>query len=287
MVSDFHRVSEVIRNTKGSKNQVDVRKLRDIYCIGEKTPTGMALLNEVDINSDEVKVQRNRGVPLEYVLGVAPFMGNLFKCTPDTLIPREWTELLVNTVMYFIEKEQLTDRKREIIVLEIGTGCGNIAVTLALNSHHTKIYASDVSEAAAEVARENVSHYNLEDRVNIYCGDMFEPYENADIKGKVDIVVCNPPYIPAGSLKKLDPEIIEHEPVIALEAGSYGIDIFRRLVNDSVYYLKPNGVLTFEFGSGQEKLVNRIISRKIGYRDIRFFQYDGEYRVASTRWQPD
>jgi release factor glutamine methyltransferase len=222
---------------------------------------------------------------MEYILGVAPFMGRLFECTPDTLIPREDTELLTRVTLSFIEKarEKSDEAPR---VIEIGTGCGNIAVTLAILAEKAVIRASDISEEAVAVARRNVNRHGLGKRVTMECGDMFEPHRDAGFERNTDIVTCNPPYIPSASLKKLDREITDNEPVLALDAGTFGIDIFRRLIGGAVEFLRPGGVLTFEFGSGQEKLVERLLSRREEYSGFRLHRYGDEARVASAVYDP-
>jgi release factor glutamine methyltransferase len=98
----------------------------------------------------------------------------------------------------------------------------------------------------------------------------------------MDMVVCNPPYIPTSSLSKLDPIITEFEPILALDAGVYGIDFFRRLINDALAVLKPRGVLIFEIGEGQEKLVTRLINRNIGYGEIRYYDDGEQIRVIQA-----
>jgi release factor glutamine methyltransferase len=173
-----------------------------------------------------------------------------------------------------------SSRRTEII--EIGTGCGNIAVALADLSGDTRIRASDISNEAVHIAKNNVRRYGLESKVAVECGDMFEPYRNSGLEGNIDLVVCNPPYIPTASLKKLGKAITDHEPVLALDAGSYGIDIFRRLIADSAVFLKPGGYLVFEIGAGQHLLAERLITRRSEYQDIRFYDYGGDLRVISA-----
>ncbi len=286
MANHLSRVCEVLKGMDDNGGGEDVAKLEDIFRTAENCRPCLNLLDRITVDPDTIYLQRKKGVPLEYILGLAPFMERLFACNRDTLIPRKCTSVLVNTALSFIRREQNNGRSK-LTVVEIGTGCGNIAVTLALNSRNTVIHASDICGNAARVAKQNVDNYELGDRVHIHCGDLFESFENGDFRGKVDMVVCNPPYIPNSSLKKLAREIIDHEPVLALKAGAYGIDIFRRLIKESVEYLRPNGVLAFEFGTGQDKLVNRILLNKKGYRDIRVYPYNGDYRVASAHWQPD
>ena len=180
-----------------------------------------------------------------------------------------------------IERRQR--RERNQTVLEMGTGCGNVAVSLALRTDGTRILASDISPEAVEIAQKNVDEHCLSNKVMLYCGDLFSPFHGSEYEGAVDIVVCNPPYIPTGSLGKLPPEIMDHEPSIALDGGPYGLDFYRRLIADSVCVLKLGGVLVFEIGLGQERLVARILERNGHYRDTQCHRDgDGKTRVISA-----
>ena len=134
-----------------------------------------------------------------------------------------------------------------------------------------------------EVAREHVKQYDLNSRISLFCGDMFDPIFASDYADRIDRVVCNPPYIPTSSLSKMAPEVIEHEPTLAFDAGAFGIDIFRRLIAESADFLKSNGVLVFEIGEGQEKFVRRLLERSERYEDICFHEDNlGKVRVISA-----
>jgi release factor glutamine methyltransferase len=206
--------------------------------------------------------QRQQGVPLEYILECTVFMGRPFSCTPATLIPRAETELLVQTVL------DRADAEAPLTIIDMGTGSGNIAVSLALALPQSQLLALDISPEAVALAQAHVDQYQLQDRVTLFCGDLFEPLANQGIQDQVDIVVCNPPYIPSGSLGKMSSEIVEHEPLVALDAGPYGINIFRRLVQDALLYLRPGGLLAFEIGVGQERLVKRLLQKSGGYDNV-------------------
>jgi len=221
--------------------------------------------------------QRKEGVPWEYILGEAHFMGKLFVCTKDTLIPTDETWVLVKAALNWIHEQEA--RGEGPLVIELGTGCGNIACSLAMNTQSARILASDVSADAVNVAKLNVSRYSLANRVSLFCGDLFAPFHELGYDGSVDCVVCNPPYIPTGSLEKLDREIVENEPRVALDGGPYGIDIFRRLIADSLTMLKPEGKLFFEIGERQDKLATRLLEKNAGYKEIEYFTYEGNIRA--------
>ena len=217
-----------------------------------------------DLNLEQLIQQRQAGVPLEYILQRTVFMGRPFTCSPDALIPRAETELLVQTVLN--EIGTLSD---PLTIVDVGTGSGNITVSLALALPQSKVFALDISPAAVRLAQHHVDKYQLQDRVTVFCGDLFAPLADMGVDNRVDVVVCNPPYIPSGSLEKMSSEIVAHEPLVALDAGPYGINIFRRLVQDATFFLRPGGVLAFEIGIGQETLVQRLLQKSGGYDRIK------------------
>jgi release factor glutamine methyltransferase len=217
-----------------------------------------------DLNLEQLIQRRKAGVPLEYFLQKTVFMGRPFTCTPDTLIPRAETELLVRTVL----SHAVSTESEALTIVDVGTGSGNIAVSLALELPHSLVFAVDISPEAVARAQMHVEQYALPDRVSVRCGDLFAPLAGLGLENQVDIVVCNPPYIPSGSLSKIAAEIVAHEPLVALDAGPYGINIFRRLVRDALIYLRPGGLLAFEFGAGQEVLVERLLQKSGGYEQM-------------------
>lgn len=237
-------------------------------------------LTPQNINLDELVAQRQQGVPLEYILQQTVFMGRPFTCTPDALIPRAETELLVHTVLQHaaqLETESLT-------IVDVGTGSGNIAVSLALELPHSQVLALDISPEAVAQAQKHVERYDLQNRVTVHCGDLFAPLDGMRLENQIDVVVCNPPYIPSGSLGKMAAEIVEHEPLVALDAGPYGINIFRRLVQDALAFLRPDGLLAFEFGAGQEVLVERLLQKSGCYEQMQPIQdHAGTPRIFTAR----
>jgi len=277
MYKEFIRCYELFRDRGVSDPLIETLRLFDVLSSGALRGTDLSFLDKQGIPLDEIVRRRKEGVPFEYVLGIAPFMGFTLYCTPETLIPRHDTELLAQTVLNLIERME-----RPVTVIDMGTGSGNIAVALAMNAAGVKVLASDVSAAAIEVARRNIEKYSLQERVLLFSGDLFAPLRGMEHEGNIDLVVCNPPYIPTKSLAKLDAGITDHEPLVALDAGTYGIDVFRRLLVEAADFIKPRGMLTFEMGAGQEKLVERLIEKNGQYENIEYFRYDGRIRVVSV-----
>ena len=277
MFNDFLQSYKALENSGVENSLFETLRLFDLLASGALRKADLSALDQEKVDLQCLIEKRKRGVPWEYILGRAHFMGNLFFCSPDTLIPTDETQLLVNAALQAINKKERAGNSP--LLIEIGTGCGNIAVSLALGSHTTRIMASDISPAAVDIAHMNVYRFNLQDRISLFSGDLFVPFQNSGHEGNIDFIVCNPPYIPTASLGKLSREIIDHEPRIALDGGPYGIDFYRRLITDSLPLLKPEGMLFFEIGERQEKLVTRLLEKNDGYYDIEFIADNATVRA--------
>ena len=285
MFEDFLQAHNVFQNHGTENPFLDTVRLFDLLSNGALRKIDLSLLRQEKMDLLHLAQKRKEGMPMEYVIGMATFMGLMFFCFPDTLIPREETELLVKVALDFINERQKFEN--HLTLIDMGTGCGNIAVCLAMRSDNTRILASDISSAAVAIAQKNVNKFNLQERVSLFCGDLLSPFHGLGYEEKIDLVVCNPPYIPTASLPKLSPEIIDHEPKLALDAGAFGINIYRQLISDSITILKPKGILVFEIGVGQEKLVTRLIERKNSYENIRYFDDGTHIRVISAEKKPE
>jgi len=286
MFEDFLQAHNVFQKHGTANPLLDTVRLFDILSNGALRKIDLSLLKQENMDLHHLAEKRKEGMPIEYGIGMATFMGLIFYCSPDTLIPREETELLVEVALDFIKKK--LEFEDDLTVIDMGTGCGSIAVSLAMHSDNTtKILAADISASAIEVAQKNVNKFNLQERVSLFCGDLFSPFHGLGYEEKIDLVTCNPPYIPTASLLKLSQEIIDHEPKVALDAGAFGIAIYRRLISDSLSILRPKGILVFEIGVGQEKLVTRLIERNNSYENIRYFDDGTHIRVVSAEKKPE
>ena len=176
------------------------------------------------------------------------------KVTPAVLVPRPETELIVD-----LAKENnlifLGDRHW----VDLGTGSGAIALGLADVFPQAIVHAVDLSPDALEIARENAVNLNLEPRINFYQGSWWSPLKF--LEGKVAGVVSNPPYIPTAQIKHLDPEVVNHEPHLALDGGDDGLRDIRYLVETSPQYLTSGGILLMEIMAGQAKKVIKLLQR--------------------------
>jgi release factor glutamine methyltransferase len=183
------------------------------------------------------------GIPLSYLTGIKEFWSILFRVSPGVLIPRPETELIVEKV---IEKSS----RKEGLIVDIGTGCGNIAVSLAKELPLANIIATDVSRRALKIARVNAELQGL-GRIKFIQGKLFSPLKKLNLEGKCDFVISNPPYLSAKDWEELPAEIREHEPRKALLAGESGLEVIKKIVRRSPQFLKPGGWLILEIGVGQ------------------------------------
>jgi len=187
--------------------------------------------------------ERAGHVPLAYVLGRREFMGLDFRVTRDTLIPRPDTELLVQCAVDFL-RARAAEGGDEHSVADIGTGTGAIALSVLHYTEGTRVDAVDISPAAAEVARENAERLGLAERIEVHVGDLTAPLAGHSY----DVILSNPPYIPTADIATLMPEVRSYEPHLALDGGTDGLNIYRRLMADAPALLKEGGAIAVEVG---------------------------------------
>ncbi len=199
---------------------------------------------------------RRRRRPLAFILGEAGFFDLVLTVDRRALIPRPETELLVEKALEFLEGQT------ELEVIEIGCGSGAIALALARSRPDIRLGASDISEAALALARENAARLGLEGMVDFRPGDLFAPWSDRRGRG-VDLVVANPPYLSREELAAAPPEVRDYEPREALEGGEDGLAVIRRLVGEAADYLRPGGRLLVEIGAGQGPAVRRLAGEAV------------------------
>ena len=187
------------------------------------------------------------GKPLAYVLKNACFMGFDFYVDENVLIPRPDTETLAETAVSFINENNFTD------IVEIGTGSGCVAVSLAKLCPRARVSATDISPSALEIAERNARQNGAE--IAFLPGSLF-----AGFKGKADCVVSNPPYIPAGDIPGLDAGVRDFEPRTALDGGADGLDFYREITRLAPGYLREGGMVIYEIGYDQREAVMRILA---------------------------
>jgi len=190
--------------------------------------------------------RRVRREPLQYITGKQEFWGLDFSVTPDVLIPRPETELVVEEALKIIQAGG-----KQVTIVDLCAGSGCIAVSLAKETDAARIFATDTSGRALAVARENARKHDVSDRIRFLEGDLFGPLAELDLHGMVDIIVSNPPYVRSGDLSDLQPEVKDFEPELALIAGPKGTEIQQRIIVTAPEFLKKNGALIMEMGQGQ------------------------------------
>jgi len=176
-----------------------------------------------------------------------------------------------------------TPNTQHLLLADIGAGSGCVAVALAVELPDAVIYATEVSPAAAEVARRNAAKHQVEARVTVLEGDLFEPIP-VEVRGRLDAVVSNPPYIPSAEINSLQPEIKEYEPRAALDGGREGMTYHRRMLDAARGWLKPGGWVHLEVGASQAEPVAEM-ARAWGFRDVRITSdLAGIERVVSCKY---
>ncbi len=220
--------------------------------------------------------RRVRGEPMAYITRSREFWSLEFQVTPDVLIPRPETEHLVETVLNF-----LASRPGPCRVLEIGTGSGAIAVCLAKECERAEVWAIDVSARALDVARENARRHGVERRIHWLRGDLLAPVR--ELPGDFDVLVSNPPYIPSGEIPRLQRDVRDWEPALALDGGADGMDFYRRIVRHGVCHLREGGLLAVEVGAEQGEEVSRLFRARGELCGVRIRpDYAGLPRVVTA-----
>ena len=194
------------------------------------------------------------GKPLQYITHEQEFMGFKFYVDENVLIPRSDTEILVEEVINISKK--INAKK----ILDLCTGSGAIAISLAKYIENSEITAVDISKKALEIARTNAKNNDVENQITFVESDLFKNLK----EDKYDVIVSNPPYIKREVIKKLNKDV-QKEPIIALDGGYDGLDFYRKIINESEKYLKFNGYLCFEIGYDQKEDVIGIIKNKERY----------------------
>ena len=198
--------------------------------------------------------RRAVGEPLQYITGVQDFYGREFRVTPDVLIPRPETELLVEAALEVAGV-------KDAFICDVGTGSGCIAITLLCELRGARAVAVDKSPAALEIAKINAMKQSVADRAVFLVSDCFDALDRSEYQ--FDLIVSNPPYVSESALAGLQREVRDHEPVVALSPGPDGLRVIRRLLAEAPVYLKTNGHLLMEIGFDQGEAVTDLIDEAV------------------------
>jgi len=234
---------------------------------------------EGNINNEVLKKfrifieERTEGRPLQYIIGKTEFMGYEFAVTPDVLIPRPETELLVEKAIEAVKGIKAP------VILDLGTGSGNIAIALTKFITDCKIIGSDISKQALFVAKRNARLNQADADIEFVLSDLFEDLAQT----KYNLIISNPPYVASPHIRGLKKEI-SFEPRIALDGGQDGLDFYRRLIKDSGRFLIKEGFLMVEVGFDQADEVKALF-KKSGFIDIRYIlDYNHIKRIVVAQW---
>jgi release factor glutamine methyltransferase len=197
---------------------------------------------------ERVNKRRISGEPLQYLLGHQEFWSIDFKVDPRVLIPRPETELLVEQALLILCDSSL---EKPLYVLEIGTGSGAIAISLAKELRNILVVATDISREALLLARENAKSAAVLHQIEFIHGDLFGPFQPLQEKGPFGLILSNPPYVARSEIQGLAREVKDYEPMVALDGGEDGMEFYRRITLEAPSYLRKGEWLLLEVGEGQ------------------------------------
>jgi len=226
----------------------------DLYVRSEEQPA-----DDKRTTFRELIKKRVDGCPVAYLVGQREFFQLNFAVTPAVLIPRPETELLV------IEAIRLLKGKESSRVLDIGTGSGCIALSIAKQCPAARITASDKSEQALAIATRNAATHRLGEHVRFVQGDLFVPIGDETF----DLIISNPPYIATAEIETLDRDVRDFEPRTALDGGADGLGIYRRLIAETPSHLAPGGSLLLEIGATQESAVHELLKATGRFTEVK------------------
>lgn len=249
----IQKLTKILTNCGIEKNEAkcEIKMLLEHFCKYTEIDKLKGIApNEIQLQILEEKVlQRAKTrIPIQYIIGEAWFMGNYFKVTPDVLIPRDETEILVTKAIELIKQYNFED------VLDIGTGSGCIACTIAKNTNAT-VLGIDISSDALRIALDNVTKLGINNKAVFRKSDLFEKVRDGEA---FDIIVSNPPYIPIGT--ELSKEVL-YEPHNALFAEENGLQLYRKIIEQAPDYLTQDGYLMFELGIGEGNSVKELMTK--------------------------
>lgn len=221
-------------------------------------------------------------VPVQYLVGETPWRDLQLKVSPGVLIPRPETEIIVEIAL---------DRAGELLKkghwVDLGTGSGAIALSIAQALPEATIHAVDCSREALSIAQENAHQLELTQNIEFHLGSWFSPLTH--LQGDISVMVSNPPYIPTATLSQLQPEVAQHEPTMALDGGNDGLDAIRHLMATAPKFLHNEGLWVIEMGADQGELVKELLTQTGNYDNIEIIKDLAgipRFAVACMRKQP-
>ncbi|MCA9041289.1 MAG: peptide chain release factor N(5)-glutamine methyltransferase [Planctomycetaceae bacterium] len=212
----------------------------------------------------DLVTRRAQREPVAYLVGYREFYSLKYQVTSDVLIPRPDTESLV------MEALDLARSWKEPRVLELCTGSGCIAISFAANHLGAQLIATDISPAALSIAQTNAARHQVTDRIQFREGDLFQALREEEREQKFDLILSNPPYVCTSELETLEPDVARYEPRLALDGGADGLDLVRRIIQESVRYLSPTGHLLIEMDPEQVEATLQFVHAETDFKTARF-----------------
>lgn len=242
--------------------------LRALWILSAGTPLSAQAAADIDLPTltaeqhtrlDELIRQRLSGTPLAHLTGRQRFMDVELLAGGQALIPRKETELLGRAAASRLAA--IVAAQGHGVAMDVCTGSGNLAIGIANAVPGARMLACDLSDDAVALARANVSHVGLDDRIDVRQGDLLAPFDEPAWHGAIDVLICNPPYISSAKVPAMAQEIAQHEPSLAFDGGPFGVRILNRLIQEAPKFIRDGGWLAFEVGAGQgPSVMRRLVS---------------------------
>ncbi len=224
--------------------------------------------------------RRSRLEPVAYITGIKHFFGRPFLVDKRVLIPRPETEFLINRVLQGVSEKGLLFGKN-LNCVDLGTGSGIIAVTVACLIPSARVWAVDVSGDALAVAKHNALKHGVVENINFVHGDFLDAFDHCDLKPRFNLVAANPPYLSNADMVSLPPDVYDYEPQLALSGGVDGLDYYSKILNRISEYLLSPAVVLLEIGAGQREAVEKLMLKANIFDNIKVFSdYSGHDRIV-------
>jgi release factor glutamine methyltransferase len=239
-------------------------------------------LAEFELNGFRSLIKRRiKREPLQYITGHREFWSLDFLVNPSVLIPRPETEILIEETLK-LRQDNLLPQAIKPKILDLCTGCGVIAISIAKEITLSDIWASDVSSEAIDTARINAKRHNVDGQIKFFKGDLWEPFQS--YSNTFDLVISNPPYILTDMIQNLSPEISRYEPRIALDGHENGMYFIERIINESWRYLRPGGWLLMEMDNEQAEKATSLVKLSTSYDYVeKIMDYGKKYRAIKAK----